>query len=96
MQVGDGTTSVVVLSGELLREAEALVNQKIHPATIIAGYRAACEVARKTLEESAFKHDENSPEFKEVKHFIFQVCVLQGWVVCLACVAFIGGTYCRY
>lgn len=36
-EVGDGTTSVVVLAGELLREAEKLVNQKIHPMTIIAG-----------------------------------------------------------
>jgi hypothetical protein len=39
--VGDGTTSVVVLAGELLREAEQLVAQKIHPMTIIAGYRWA-------------------------------------------------------
>ena len=38
-EVGDGTTSVVVLAGELLREAEQLVNQKIHPMTIIAGFR---------------------------------------------------------
>ncbi len=30
-EVGDGTTSVVVLAGELLREAEKLVNQNIHP-----------------------------------------------------------------
>ena len=36
-EVGDGTTSVVVLAGELLREAEQLVNAKIHPMTIIAG-----------------------------------------------------------
>lgn len=36
-EVGDGTTSVVVLAGELLKEAEQLVNQKIHPMTIIAG-----------------------------------------------------------
>jgi T-complex protein 1 subunit beta len=35
--VGDGTTSVVVLAGELLKEAEQLVNQKIHPMTIISG-----------------------------------------------------------
>ena len=40
-EVGDGTTSVVVLAGELLREAEQLVNQKIHPMTIIAGRRAS-------------------------------------------------------
>jgi len=36
-EVGDGTTSVVVLAGELLREAEKLVASKIHPMTIIAG-----------------------------------------------------------
>jgi len=30
-EVGDGTTTVVVLAGELLREAEKLVQQKIHP-----------------------------------------------------------------
>lgn len=38
-EVGDGTTSVVVLAGELLREAEKLISQKIHPMTIIAGKR---------------------------------------------------------
>lgn len=36
-EVGDGTTSVVVLAGELLREAEKLVSQNIHPMTIISG-----------------------------------------------------------
>lgn len=36
--MGDGTTSVVVLAGELLREAEKLVASKIHPMTIIAGF----------------------------------------------------------
>lgn len=36
-EVGDGTTSVVVLAGELLREAEKLIHLKIHPMTIIAG-----------------------------------------------------------
>ena len=36
-EVGDGTTSVVVLAGELLREAEKLVAAKIHPMTIISG-----------------------------------------------------------
>ena len=37
MQVGDGTTSVTVLAGQLLGEAEALLMQKLHPQTIIAG-----------------------------------------------------------
>ena len=44
-EVGDGTTSVVVLAGELLREAEQLVLQKIHPMTIIAGTYNTQEVA---------------------------------------------------
>lgn len=38
--MGDGTTSVVVLAGELLREAEKLVSQNIHPMTIISGARS--------------------------------------------------------
>eukprot|EP01084_Bolivina_argentea_P186447 321380_1 len=49
-EVGDGTTSVVVLAGELLREAERLVAQRIHPMTIIAGYREAVTVSRDYLE----------------------------------------------
>ena len=52
-EVGDGTTSVVVLAGELLREAEQLIDQKIHPAIIISGYRTAAEVALKRLEALA-------------------------------------------
>eukprot|EP01035_Chromulina_nebulosa_P066917 gene66917-91640_t len=50
--VGDGTTSVTVLCGELLREAEFLVNQRIHPMTIMAGWRSAVAIARKALEEA--------------------------------------------
>ena len=39
-EVGDGTTSVAVLAGELLREAERLVTQqKLHPQNVIRGYR---------------------------------------------------------
>ena len=63
-EVGDGTTSVVVLAGELLREAETLVNQKVHPMTIIAGFREACEVARGALESGAFDHASQPELFK--------------------------------
>jgi chaperonin GroEL (HSP60 family) len=38
-EVGDGTTSVVLLASELLRRANELVRNKIHPTTVIAGYR---------------------------------------------------------
>lgn len=44
-EVGDGTTTVAVMAGELLKEAEKLVNQKIHPQIIIKGWRAARVVA---------------------------------------------------
>lgn len=64
-EVGDGTTSVVVLAGELLREAEKLVNQKIHPMTIISGYREACNVARDRLEQVARKNAVGSDAFRQ-------------------------------
>lgn len=42
-EVGDGTTSVVILAAELLKRANELIKQKIHPTSIIAGYRLACK-----------------------------------------------------
>jgi T-complex protein 1 subunit beta len=53
--VGDGTTTVAVLAGELLREAEQLVNQRIHPQTICAGWRLARQTAREALEANSSK-----------------------------------------
>ena len=50
-EVGDGTTSVVIISAELLRRANELVKAKIHPTTIISGYRHACREACKFLSE---------------------------------------------
>jgi T-complex protein 1 subunit beta len=55
-EVGDGTTSVCVLAAELLREAEKLVSAKIHPQTIVDGYRIASAAALKALEKSAIDH----------------------------------------
>lgn len=43
-EVGDGTTSVVILAAELLKGANELVTQKIHPTSIISGYRLACKL----------------------------------------------------
>jgi T-complex protein 1 subunit beta len=63
--VGDGTTSVTVLCGELLREAEFLVNQRIHPMTIMAGWRSAVTIARKALEEAAVDNGADEVLFKE-------------------------------
>ncbi|XP_026191497.1 T-complex protein 1 subunit beta [Cyclospora cayetanensis] len=54
MVCGDGTTGVVVLAAELLREAEQLVEKNIHPQTIISGYRKAAAAARERLASVAF------------------------------------------
>jgi T-complex protein 1 subunit beta len=65
-EIGDGTTSVAVLAGEILREGERLVNMKIHPQVIIAGWRKARDCARRRLleisrdnsaDEAAFRND---------------------------------------
>lgn len=63
-EVGDGTTSVVVLCGELLREAERLTDQKIHPMTIVAGFREACDLARKHLESVSFNNGKDDAKFR--------------------------------
>jgi thermosome len=54
-EVGDGTTSVVVLSGKLLEKAEELINNNIHPTIIVDGYRAAAEQALKAFNELAIE-----------------------------------------
>merc|ERR1711990_371563 len=64
-EVGDGTTSVTVLASELIREAEKLVDMRIHPQTIIAGWRQASEIARKSLEDAAIDHSTDPVKFRE-------------------------------
>lgn len=64
-EVGDGTTSVTVLAAELLREAEKLIEQKMHPQTIIAGWRQAVEVALDALTKFAQDNSQNSDVFRE-------------------------------
>ncbi|ODN97449.1 T-complex protein 1 subunit alpha [Cryptococcus wingfieldii CBS 7118] len=50
-EVGDGTTSVVLLASELLKRANELVRNKIHPTTVITGYRLACKEACRFMAE---------------------------------------------
>jgi len=50
-EVGDGTTTAVVIAGELLKNAEELLEQNVHPTVIAAGYRHAAEKAKEILEE---------------------------------------------
>jgi len=54
-EVGDGTTSVVVLAGALLDNAEILIDQDVHPTIIVDGYRKAAKKAKEFLESIADK-----------------------------------------
>jgi thermosome len=52
-EVGDGTTSAVILAGALLENAEFLLDQNVHPTIIVDGYRKAAKKAKQFLEEIA-------------------------------------------
>jgi len=52
-EVGDGTTSAVVLAGALLENAELLLDQDVHPTIIVDGYRKAAKKAKQFLESIA-------------------------------------------
>ena len=62
-EVGDGTTTVVVLAGELLGEAEKLIEKDIHPTVVIDGYERAAEKAIEILDEIAIKVDPLDKEY---------------------------------
>ncbi|KAG1875463.1 chaperonin Cpn60/TCP-1 family [Suillus subalutaceus] len=64
-EVGDGTTSVCVLAAELLREAEKLIAMKIHPQTIVEGYRVASIAALAALEKAAVDHASDAAQFRQ-------------------------------
>jgi thermosome len=61
-EVGDGTTTAVILAGELLKKAQGLLDQNIHPSIIIAGYRKAAERALATLDKLALDVDMDDRE----------------------------------
>jgi T-complex protein 1 subunit epsilon len=65
MEIGDGTTGVVVLAGALLEQAEALLDRGIHPLRIAEGFEAASKVAVDRLAAIAdtfhFSADETEP-----------------------------------
>ena len=50
-ETGDGTTTVAMLTGKLLENAEKLLDKKIHPTVIIKGYKLAAERAKEILRE---------------------------------------------
>ena len=54
-EAGDGTTTAVILAGELLKMAEDLIDQDVHPTTIVEGYRMARKRAEEILIEISFE-----------------------------------------
>uniref|UniRef100_A0A8C9GX69 T-complex protein 1 subunit eta n=1 Tax=Piliocolobus tephrosceles TaxID=591936 RepID=A0A8C9GX69_9PRIM len=64
-EVGDGTTSVVVVAGELLNEAKGLLNDGIEPNIIIDGFRTACNVVIKKLNELSLNFSNKNEEEKK-------------------------------
>ena len=55
--VGDGTTTAVVLAGELLKRAEELLDQNIHPTILVSGYRKAAQNAMETINKISIPVD---------------------------------------
>ncbi|VDK67488.1 unnamed protein product [Litomosoides sigmodontis] len=51
-EVGDGTTSVVIVAAELLKSADELVKQQVHPTTVINGYRLACKESVRYMQDN--------------------------------------------
>jgi len=62
-EVGDGTTTSVILAGELLGKAEDLLNKGVHPTVIVEGYSKAADKALETLENIAIPINPTGKEF---------------------------------
>ena len=60
-EVGDGTTSVVLLAGEFLRECKPYIEEGVHPQTIVKAFRHANKLAIEKLEEIAVHLDAHDP-----------------------------------
>jgi T-complex protein 1 subunit eta len=63
-EVGDGTTSVTILAGELLKEAKNFIDDGMHPQVIISGLWTALNVSKEKLRELAVNIDNKSPNEK--------------------------------
>jgi len=64
-EVGDGTTTAVIITGELLDKAEDLIEKNVHPTVIIDGYRKAADKALETLEKISIPIKPTSRKFIE-------------------------------
>jgi len=62
-EAGDGTTTAVIISGELLNKAQELIEKNVHPTVIIDGYKKAAERALEVLDKIAIKINPESPDY---------------------------------
>ena len=62
-EAGDGTTTAVIISGELLNKAQELIERNVHPTIIIDGYKKASERALEVLENIAMKIDPTTTDY---------------------------------
>jgi T-complex protein 1 subunit gamma len=68
-EVGDGTTSVIILSGEMLSIAEPLLERNFHPTVIVSGYMKALQTAVDTCNQICRRIDiDNMAEMREIVH----------------------------
>lgn len=65
MQVGDGTTTVVILAGEFLRESKPFVEEGVHPQSLIRSFRQAGELAVQRVKDLSISIDDKSEEEKK-------------------------------
>merc|ERR1719453_2382565 len=61
-EVGDGTTSVIILAGEMLSVAEPLIDEKLHPTLVVSGYMQALDDSLKMMSELAYQVDTKNRE----------------------------------
>ena len=66
-EVGDGTTSVIILAGEMLAMAEPFLERNLHPTTIIRGYMKALEDAIKIVDRLSFPVDTNDDALEAIR-----------------------------
>lgn len=63
-EVGDGTTSVVLLAGEFLKEVRTFIEDGVSPQVVIKGYRKASELAVNKIKEIAVNIDRENPAYE--------------------------------
>ncbi|WP_336326729.1 thermosome subunit alpha [Halovenus sp. HT40] len=65
-EVGDGTTTASILAGELLSQAESLLEEDVHPTTIVEGYHEAAQIAESTIDDAVIATEPDDDQLLQV------------------------------